>query len=247
MYKNFAGYRDIKEKVITHSAELQSTADISEEDMHTQMRLGPVPNNLNPFFRDKAVGEMDSGSMTVQPTGPETAGGNGNGKPPKPPRDPTEPKLKKAKTEQQEAQAALWMHLPLSAFSKVSNSANKMLTDSRLLLNELNLATADLVFLGVILVFTLRPRSQNFKAALSSDLEESSRTVSDMKDKLVSDLARKLPVKEQTEVARLQLQLCIGLDFRGTQWGAQEAQEDHGHHQGASENEDSKRESKSEG
>ena len=39
MYKNFAGYRDIQQKSVSHSAELAATADISEEDMHTGMHL----------------------------------------------------------------------------------------------------------------------------------------------------------------------------------------------------------------
>lgn len=50
MYKNFAGYRDIKQNVFSHSAELQATADISEEYMHTGMRLALISNlNVTPF------------------------------------------------------------------------------------------------------------------------------------------------------------------------------------------------------
>lgn len=73
-------------------------------------------------------------------------------KPPKPPRDPNEPpKTKKAKTEQQEAQSALrndWRLLGHLA-SKVNNSANKFLTDARVLLNELKQAPPELVILGI--------------------------------------------------------------------------------------------------
>lgn len=45
-------------------------------------------------------------------------------------------------------------------------------------------------------------RSQNFKGALTSDLDESIRVVTLMKDSLVSDLANKLPVKLKSDASR---------------------------------------------
>ena len=73
------------------------------------------------------------------------------GKPPKPPKDPSEPKTKKTKTEQQEAQAALWLDSAAWVISgcEVNNSANKMLTDAWVVLNELKQAPPERVFLGM--------------------------------------------------------------------------------------------------
>ena len=89
-------------------------------------------------------GAFVSGHPT-QPSRTRTGTGNGDGN-----DQPKEPKAKKVRTAVQEAQSAIWKHECVCMEStQGNNTANKYLTESQMLLNELNVAPETTVFLGL--------------------------------------------------------------------------------------------------
>ena len=111
---------------------------------------------------------------------------------------PKEPKAKKAKTETQEAQSVLWLaFVPEHVLQQVNNTANKYLTESQLLLNELNIASDQTVCLGRFDQACLHVlgRSAHFKTALLTDLNNGISELTGVKDALVKSMANKIDIK----------------------------------------------------
>lgn len=168
--------------------------------------------------RDGFVDEMGAelgGSFQALTLGgaPNAPGRNGrNGRADTSTETPKEPKTKKAKTAAQEAQTVTWhacrLHTCLSC-TQANNTANRYLTDSQILLNELSVATEQTVSLGIASFVHTKAcaafRSAHFKTALVSDLKNSISEVTDAKDKLVAKMASKSEVKESCHATSAQL------------------------------------------